>query len=176
MTYDVRWILVLLANLLLILLTAELNHTLSMVSLHIYIGGLLLTFGVLRLGLKQGLLANGITALFLDAANPLPFGGTFFLILLCHTITFSLRGNFARESARSGLLIAVGLNVTLMFGLGVLAAQNLPTPGIYWGRIALEMFLSSLVILVIASWYFSLQTAALAFLGIDLDAEQREAI
>lgn len=175
MNRHVRWIIVLLANLLLVFLVAELNHGLAIWSLHIFIGGLLVTFGSLHLGLKQGLLANGITGLFLDAAIPLPFGVTFLLIMVCHTVIFSIRGNFARENIGSGLLIAVVLNLVLMLAYGLLAARGTPAPGIFWTRIGLDLLLSTIAIAVIAPWFFSLQRTTLTFVGVDLEAEQREA-
>lgn len=175
MTYDLRWVLVMLANFFLIVLVGEVNHYLSIIGLHVFVAGLLLTFGVLRLQLKQGLMANGATALVLDAINPLPFGTTFLLLLTCHTFIFSIRSHFGRESLKSGLLVAVGLNLFLMTAFGVLAAQDIPTPGIYWGRIALESLVSVAAVLAIAPWFLALQKITLLSIGIDLDAEQREA-
>lgn len=175
MTYDLRWILVFLANLLLISLVAELNHYLTPASLHVYMGGLLLTFSILRLQLRQGILANGVTALVLDAYNPFSFGITFFLILICHTFVFSVRSNFARESIRSGLLVASGINLVLMLAYAILAFDDIPRAGTYWGRMTVDIFLSGIVVLLITPWFLSLQKTALAFIGINLDAEQREA-
>lgn len=175
MTYDLRWVLVLLANLLLILLAAEVNHYLALASLHVYLGGLLLTFGMLRLQLRQGFFANGITALVLDALNPIPFGQTFLLILICHTVIFSVRGHFARETVRSGLLVAASVNLVLMIAFGIFASSEIPRPGIFWSRIAVDSALSTVVLLAVAPWFLSLQKTTLAFVGIDLDAEQREA-
>jgi hypothetical protein len=175
MTCDLRWVLVLLANLLLILLVAEVNHYLALLSLHVFAGGLLLTFGILRLQLRQGLIANGVTALVLDALNPFSFGLTFLLIVVCHTVVFSLRGNFARESVRAGLLVALGINLVLIFAYTILASGGVPKPGIYLGRVSLELLLSTVFVIALTPWFLALQKTALAFIGIDLDAEQREA-
>lgn len=175
MTYDLRWVLVLLANLLLILLIAELNHYLTFLSLHVFLSGVLLAFSILRLQLRQGILANGITALVLDALNPFPFGRTFLLILFCHAAVYSVRGHFARENARSGVLVAAGINLVLMFAYGIFAWKDVPLPGAYWSRIAIEAALSTAVVFAVTPWYLALQKTMLAFIGIDLDAEQREA-
>ncbi len=175
MNYDLRWVLVLLANLLLILLAGEVNHYLSPLALHIYLGGLLLTFGMLRLQLRQGFLANGITALVLDALNPLDFGFTFLLIMTCHTAIFSIRGQFDRESLRSNLLIALALNLVLMIALGLASSGNATNTSVLWSRIVADSALSTVAVLLVGPWFFALQKSSLAFIGIDLDAEQREA-
>ena len=175
MSYDLRWVLVLLANLLLILLAGEINHYLAPLSLHIYLGGLMLTFGMLRLQLRQSYLANGITALVLDALNPFSFGLTFLLIMTCHTVVLSLRGQFDRESLRSNLLIALAVNVVLMIALGLAASGKAPDVSVLWGRIVADSAISILAVLLVGPWFFALQKTSLAFIGIDLDAEQREA-
>lgn len=175
MTYDLRWVLVLLANLLLILLVAELNHYLALASLHVFLGGVFLTFGMLRLHLRQAFLANGITALVLDALNPIPFGQTFLLMMICHTIVLSVRGNFARESVRSGLLVAGSVNLVLMVAYSIFSFGDSPRPGLYASRMVMDIALSTLLMLIITPWFLSLQKSTLAFVGIDLDAEQREA-
>lgn len=175
MNYHLRWILAFLANVLLILLLGEVNHVLAIWSLHVFLVGLLLTFGILRLRLKQGLLVSGLTGLILDATNPLPFGFTLFLILFAHTIAFSVRGNFARDSLRSALWVATGINVALMIALGLFAGRGTPAPDVFWLRIGADGLLSTLVLVIVAPWFLSLQKTALAFIGIDLDAEQREA-
>lgn len=175
MTYDLRWILVMLSNLLLMFLAAELNHYLAPLALHIYLGGLMLTFGMLRMQLRQGFMANGATALILASLSPLPFGFTFLLIMTCHAAVFSIRGHFARESLRSSLLVALAVNLILMLAIGVRAMDGSPLPGLYWGRIIADSALSSAALVLIGPWFLALQKSALASIGIDLDAEQREA-
>jgi hypothetical protein len=170
----IRWIVVLLANLMLIFLVAELNHGLAIWSLHLSAGGLLLTFSSLHLSLKQGLLTSGATGLILDSANPLPFGSIVILVLIGHVVVFSLRENFARSQLRCGVVVALCLNLFLMLSYGLLAVGGTPAPSIYWTRIGSDMVLSLLGVALVAPWFFSLQRAALAFVGIDLEAEQRE--
>lgn len=170
-----RWVVVLLANLLLIWLIGEANHYLAPFAVHVYLGGLFLTFGILRLQLRQSFLANGATALVLDAMNPLPFGTTFLLLMICHTIVFSIRGQFDRESLRSSLLVALSLNVVLMIALGVITGGRLPDPSIHWGRIVADSTVSLAAVLIVGPWFLALQKSSLASIGIDLDAEQREA-
>ena len=174
MNHDLRWILVLLANLLLIALIAEINHHLTPLSLYIFPGGLLLAFAVLRLRLRQSLLANGFTALAFDALNPLPFGQTFLLFLSCHTLAFSLRGHFAKENPKYGAFVAAGMNIVLFIAITLtIAGKNFSE--IDWQRTLIDGALSTIFVLFLAPWFFSLQQTALAFVGIDLDAEQREA-
>lgn len=175
MNRHIRWIIVLLTNLILILLVAELNHGLAIWSLHVYLGGLFLTFSSLHLSLKQGLLATGATGLMLDSTNPLPFGSTFILFLICHVVVFSLRGNFARSNLRTEVVLALSLNLVLMLSYGLLAAGGTPYPSIYWTRIAWDLLFSLVGVALLAPWFFALQRTALGFVGVDLEAEQREA-
>lgn len=174
MNHHMRWILVVLANLLLILLVAELNHFLAIWSLHVYLVGLLMIFAVLNLKLKESLLANGLTGLFLEVTSPLPFGTIFLLIVVCHTVAFSLRGNFSRGNLRSVLTVAASLNVTLMLVLGILSVREVPSPGIYWARIGVDALLSTVALAAVAPWFLSLQSTALAFVGLNPDAEAQE--
>jgi uncharacterized membrane protein len=174
MNRHVRWIIVLLANLILIFLVAELNHSLAIWSLHVYLGGLFLTFSSLHLSLKQGLLATGATGLMLDSTNPLPFGSTFILLLVCHVVVFSLRGNFARSNLRTEVAIALSLNLVLMLSYGLLAAGDTPSPSIYWTRIAWEFLFSLVGVALFAPWFFAFQRMALGFFGVDLEVETRE--
>jgi hypothetical protein len=175
MTYDLRWFLVFMSNLLLIFLVAEVNHYLAPLALQVYLGGLFLTFGILRLQLRHGLIATALTGLVLDAVNPRPFGYTFFLMVGCHVAVFSMRGHFARETFRSCLLVALALNLVLFVGIGIAAGRGNPAPSLFWGRIVADSAFSMLAVLIVAPWFFALQKCALASIGIDLDAEQREA-
>jgi uncharacterized membrane protein len=175
MTYDLRWVLVLLGNLFVILLVAEVNHYAAPLSLQFYLGGLLLTFAALRLQLRQGLMATGITALVMDALNPLSFGYTFFLMLGCHAVVFSVRGQFPRETPRWGILIALLLNLVLMVAFTLATFRHAPAPGAFLGRAFTDGVLSLIAVLLVGPWFLSLQKCSLAMIGIDLDAEQREA-
>jgi len=175
MSWDLRWVMVLVANLCLIVLSAEVNHYLAPLALHVYPGGVLLVFGILHLRLRQGLMANGITALVLDAINPLTFGYTFLLMVTCHVVLYSVRGQFARDSVKSNFLVALGLNLVLIIAFGIAASGGVPDASAFWGKIITDSTISVAVILLVLPWFLALQKAALASMGIDIDAELREA-
>ena len=82
--HDTRWLIVILANLLLGWLTGLVNHYLAPLSLHLYITGLLVVFAGLRVDPKQGFIATLLTGLLLDATMPVPFGTHLVLLGLIH--------------------------------------------------------------------------------------------
>lgn len=175
MNLDLRWIIILMANCLLILMAGEMNHHLSVLSLHAFIGGLLVTFAALRLQIKPAFLASGLTALLLDALTPLPEGTLFLMLMGAHTLIFAARGNFSRESTLTGTAIAMGANTAIMLGISVSVIPENVAPGPFWQRAFVDILFSQGIVAVVAPWFFSLQMASLQLVGINLDAEQREA-
>ncbi len=175
MNFDLRWVLVVLLNLLFILMAAELNHYLAPLSFSLFFGGLLLAFPILRLDPRGGFLCTALTAFFLEAVSPLPTGLLFWTMMFAHAVFFSFRGRFARETVRAGVLCAVVLNVAVMAVLWVVFLSSAVDPGIYLRRGLLEAAASAAAVAVAAPWFLALQKAALLRAGINLEAEQRRA-
>lgn len=175
MNPDLRWIIVLIANFFIILLAGEMNHHLAPLSLHVFAGGLLITFGALRLQLKPAFLANALTALLVDAMTPMTPGVMFLGLMAVHTLIFASRGNIPRESSRAATAVAVGANTLIMLLLALSFAREAVHPAAYWQRMSIDILLSQVIVAIGATWFFSLQMASLRLVGINLDAEQREA-
>src|ERR1700742_2604077 len=103
--YDIRWLVALAGNVMLIWLVGVANHYLVNLSfvgidywtVHLYCGGLLVTFAALRLDLAHGLACTLLTGLALDAQMPVPFGTSMVLFGLVHAVLFSGRQRFPRE-------------------------------------------------------------------------------
>lgn len=175
MNLDPRWIVILLANFFLIFAAGELNHHLASLSLHAFLGGLFVTFGALRLHLKPAFLANAFTALLVDATTPLPPGVIFLFLMAVHCAILATRGNVTREAPGTATGIAMTANFALMLVLSLIFARQTVDLAGYWQRAFIDIAVSQGIILVVAPWFFSLQMASLRLVGINLDAEQREA-
>lgn len=176
MNLDLRWIIILFANALLIFAAGELNHHLAALSLHAFLGGLMITFAALRLQIKPAFLANGFTALLFDATAPLPPGVMFLLLMAVHCVIFATRGNVARETPHTATGVAMAANVALMLAVSLaFFTRGATDVAGYWQRALVDIAVSQGIILVAAPWFFSVQLASLRLVGINLDAEQREA-
>ncbi|MFZ5497416.1 MAG: hypothetical protein ACOZE5_19030 [Verrucomicrobiota bacterium] len=166
---DPRWLIVTAANLLLCWLTGLLNHYLAHfsflwidhVSVHLYLGGLLVTYGALRLDPRNGFTATVLTGLLVDALAPVPFGASLFLFCLVHGVVLHGRHRFPREGAVFGLVVALLANLFLVIALSFLLVGAGPRPGAAWLRIFADLVFSQLAILLAGPWFLALQDRAM---------------
>lgn len=155
--YDPRWLIVTLANLVLWWLTGLLNHYAAGLSVHFYLGGLLVAYGALRLDPRSGLTATLLTALLVDSLEPVPFGTSLFLFSLMHGVVLHGRHRFPREGAVFALVVALLGNLFLVIALSFLLLGASPRPAAAWGRILVDLIASQLLILVAGPWFITLQ-------------------
>lgn len=154
---DPRWLIVTLANLLLWWLTGLTNHYLASLALHLYLGGLLITYAALRLDAKHGLIATVLTGFMVDSLEPVPFGTSLVLFTLIHVTVLYGRQRFPREGAIFGIVVALLTNLFLVIALSFLLVGANPRPADAWLRIFTDLLFSQIAILVIAPWFFALQ-------------------
>lgn len=167
--YDPRWLIVVLANLLLGWLTGLANNTLSSfsflwidyMSVHLYLGGLLVTYAALRLDPRSGLTATVLTGLAADALTPVPFGTSLILYSLVHATILYGRHRFPREGAVFAMVVALLANLFLFIALSFLLVGANPRPGTAWLRIFADLFFSQIAILALAPWFIALQDRAM---------------
>lgn len=172
--YDPRWLIVLLANLLLAWLAGLANHRLAQfslpgldyVSLHLYLGGLFVTYAALRLDRKHGFAAVALTGLLVDATEPVPFGTSLILLGLAHATLVYGRQRFPREGATFGLVVALLANLFLFIAFSFLLVGDNPRPGEAWLRLFADLLASQLVILLITPWFLALQDRAMELVRI----------
>ena len=160
--YDPRWLIVTLANLLLWWLTGLANHYVADLSVHFYLGGLLIAYAALRLNPQQGLIATGLTGLMVDALEPVPFGTSLLLYSLVHVTVLYGRQRFPREGAVFGIVVGLLANLFLFIALSFLLVGANPRPGSAWLRIFADLFFSQGAILLVAPWFLALQDRAMA--------------
>jgi rod shape-determining protein MreD len=161
--YDPRWLIVTVANLLLWWLTGVLNHYLAGLAVHLYLGGLLVAYGALRLDPRSGLTSTILTGLLVDSLEPVPFGTSVFLFSLVHGVVLYGRHRFPREGALFGLVVALLANLFLVIALSFLLVGASPRPGAAWLRIFADLLFSQFTILLAGSWFIALQDRAMEF-------------
>jgi rod shape-determining protein MreD len=159
--YDPRWLIVTLANLLLWWLTGLFNHYIAGFAVHLYLGGLLVTYGALRLDPRSGLTATLLTGLLVDALEPVPFGTSLILFSLVHATVLYGRHRFPREGAVFAMVVALLANLFLVIALSFLLVGAGPRPASAWLRIFVDLLFSQGAILVITPWFIALQDRAM---------------
>ena len=164
--YDPRWLIVTLANALLLWLAGLLNHHIAGYALHGYFGGLLVAYGALRLDPRSGFTATLLTGLLADALTPVPYGTSLFLFSLVHGVVLYGRHRFPREGAVFGLVIALLANLFLFVALSFLLVGASPRPAAAWLRIFADLVFSQAAILAVGPWFLALQDRAMELAGI----------
>ena len=167
--YDPRWLIVTLANLLLCWLVGLANHYLAVFhvpllgdwSVYLYLGGLMVTYGALRLDSAHGLTATILTAFMVDSLEPVPFGTSLFLFTLVHVTVLYGRQRFPREGAIFAIVVALLANLFLVIALSFLLVGANPRPGSAWLRIFVDLFFSQVAIVLVAPWFIALQDRAM---------------
>lgn len=164
--YDPRWLIVFAANLLLWWLVGLANDALANSAVHLYVGGLFVVYASLKLDYKHGFIAVALTGLMFDAAEPVPFGTSLFLLGLVHATLLYGRRQFPREGAVFGIVVAQLTNLFLFIALSFLLVGGNPRPGEAWLRLFVDLLASQLVILLIAPWFLALQGRAMELVRI----------
>ena len=159
--FDPRWLIVLLANMLLWWLVCLANNLLADHSIHLYLGGLFIVYASLRLDWKHGVTATVLTGLMFDAMEPVPFGTSMMLLGLVHATLVYGRQRFPREGAVFGIVVALLANLFLVIALSFLLVGANPRPGEAWLRIFVDLLASQLVILAVTPWFLELQAQAM---------------
>lgn len=162
---DLRWGIVVLANLLLLWLTGLANHHLASAwfpfaehfSGHLYLGGLCVVFAALRLDPRNGWIAVIMTGLLADAGTPAPSGTSVVLIGLAYAALLYGRARFPRDEPLFGTVVALFANLFLFLALSFLLVGASPSPARTWMRLFTDLVLSQLSLALITPWFLALQ-------------------
>ncbi len=174
--FDPRWLIVLLANLLLFWLVGLVNDGLATSSVHLYLGGLFVVYAALRLDGKHGLIATVLTGLMVDSMQPVPFGTSVVLFGLVHATLLYGRQRFPRDSTVFGVVVALLSNLFLVIAMSFLLVGTNPRPGEAWLRIFVDLVASQLAIGLITPWFLALQAQAMAWAQIHPETGRRLAL
>lgn len=157
---DPRWLVVLLANLLLAWLAGLANHLLAPAGVSLYLGGLFVAYAGLRLESRHGLVATLLTGLALDAGAPVPFGTHAALLGLVHATLLQGRHRFPREEPLFATVVVLFANLFLFLALSFLLIDESPRPAATWLRLFVDLLCSQLVLALLTPWFFALQARA----------------
>jgi hypothetical protein len=172
-SYDPRWLIVLLANLLLLWLVGTANDWIANTSIHLYLGGLFVTYASLQVDRRQGFIAIVLTGLMFDALEPVPFGTSVLLFGLVHATLVYSRQRLPREGAIFGTIVALFANLFLYIALSFLLVGANPRPGEAWLRLFVDLLASQVVILVITPWFLALQSRTMELAQIHPETGRR---
>ncbi len=154
---DLRWLLVFLANLLLLWLAGLANHYLAPHAVSLYLGGLLVVYGALRLDLAHGYAATVLTGLACDAMSPAPFGTHVVLLGFVHAALLYGRRRFPRDEPIFATVVALFANLFLFLALSFLLISAHPRPAEGWLRLFVDLLASQLVLGLVTPWFMALQ-------------------
>ena len=171
--YDPRWLIAFLANLLLWWLVGLANNYLAPAAVHLYVGGLFVVYAALRLDRRHGLIAIILTALMMDAVQPVPYGTSLLLLGLVHATLLYGRQRFPREGAVFGIVVALFANLFLIIALSFLLVGANPRPAPAWLRVFVDLLASQLAILAITPWFLALQDGAMELVHIHPETGRR---
>lgn len=148
---------VLLSQLLLWTLVAELNHGLSGWQLSVFAGGLFVAYPALQLGRREGLAAAGFAGLLCDAHAPVPFGTHGLLFAAAQLLLHRARERLPRGDLLTRVLAVLFTNLALFLALGLLRVPDAPSPGSAWARLIADLVSSQVVLALATPWFLALQ-------------------
>ena len=96
-----------------------------------------------------------------DASAPIPFGTHALLFAAAHVIIFNIRDRVPRDETVARVIIALLANLVLFLVFSLFLITRLPSAAAAWPRLVLDLICSQLLIIVIAPWFFALQSGAL---------------
>ena len=142
---------------------SQINHYLAEWHLYFYVGALYVTLSALRLTVREGYLVTAFGGLLCDANTPVPFGTHLLLFTLIHTFILRIRSRIPGEQTATQVIIAFISNLVLYLALTLVLAIGPLQIGHALPRLLWDLLLSQLFLLLIAPWFFSLQTALIRF-------------
>ena len=171
---DPRWIVIVLANALLVFLGGQLNHYLAHWSVSVFLLGAAIPLAGLRLRFQPGLIAMFLSGLLIDAARPpVFFGSSALLYATLFTCWHAIRLRLKRDGLAPQIIGALLANIVLYFAQPLLLGIDV-AKGTTLSRLVVDLSLSELAVALVIPWFFALQEHALLLRGVDLANEARQ--
>lgn len=170
-----RWLLVTVGHYVALFFLGQANYYLAPHGIQIFALGMLISFSALELNFKQGVLSLVPITLIIDCKTPLPFGFTFIASITLFTVAHILRSRVRREITASSLASSIILNLAAFGACTFGALRYLGPETLHFGPIALNLFASTLVVILLNRIFFDTQVGVLSIFGINLAEEQRDA-
>jgi hypothetical protein len=150
------------------LVTAQVNHYLSVWRVYLFIGGLFVTYrrpaalAPVRAGRHQSSPACSATP-----ATPVPFGTHLLLFAAAHAVIYNLRDRVPRDQTGTRVIIALLANLGLFLVFSFFLIGRSPAPAEVWPRLIFDLACSQVFLALVAPWFFALQTRALELAGLE---------
>lgn len=152
-----QWLLMFGAFLLLWTLTAQVNHYLSGLSVHLFVGALYVTFTALQFPVRRGILLSALAGLLCDTISPVPPGTHLLLFAIAHALISKSRHRLPTDDSTSQVIIALVTNAALYLALSIILISRHPIIAQLWPRLLWDLLLSETFIVLIGPWFFALQ-------------------
>jgi len=160
-----RTLLVFVTLVLLWTITGLFNQALAGLHLHLYFGGLYITFAAVALSPREGLAAVLLGGAVCDAHSPTRFGTQILLFAAAHAFLRQLRDRLPHDDLIGRVAITLICNLGLYLALSFAEVGEALNPSAYWGRAAVDLLFSQVVLALIAPWFFALQERTAAYAG-----------
>jgi rod shape-determining protein MreD len=160
------WLFTFLTLLLLWTIIAQVNHYLAVWHMYAFVGALYVTFSALRLPPRAGAIATVLGGLLCDGNAPVPFGTHVLLFIAAYVLIQNARGRIPVDQTITQVVIALLTNLGLYLAFAIFMAVHQPAPGTRWPRMLMDLLVSQVLLVVIAPWFFALQTRVLAWANI----------
>lgn len=155
-------ILILFASALLLgFFTGQVNHALAPYQLHVFAGGLAVTFAGLQFPHGRGLAAALLMGLLADATTPVPFGTHAVLYAAAFLLVQRVSDRVPTDLAWPRVGVALLANFGIFLILSLLRSRSFAAPGQAWGRLFWDLLCSQALIALIGPWFLELQARSL---------------
>ena len=144
-------------------ITGLFNQALAGAHLHLFLGGLYITFAAVALPPIPGLVAVMLGGAICDAHSPTSFGTQILLFAVAHAFLRQLRDRIPHEDLVGRVATTLFCNLGLYLAMSFAWVGESLNPSAYWGRAFLDLIASQIVLALIAPWFFALQERAAAY-------------
>lgn len=165
MTLNLRWLIILASNLLLIMAVGLVNHFAAPFSFYILLPALLIIPGCCYLSLERSLLCAAITGLCWGATAQTPAGHGFIMLCVFTTLGYYFRNPLRRASPLQAIWHAQVLNLLAIGYMAFTLGQAMLDERAYWVRVGSDTLASQLALLFATNWIYWLQRRALLWAG-----------
>ena len=153
MLIDIRWLPLLLSNMIVVLAIQYANTLLAPLFIYLYVGAALIVGPALLIGYKGGVTVIILTSLLLDAGTTGTFGLATPLFLIGFITLYITRNNIKRNSMPYSIIFALCANAILFLIMTILLPNNSSlTDRAYWQHVIMDFIVSEIAVLFIVPY------------------------
>jgi cell shape-determining protein MreD len=142
-------------------LVAEANSALSGLHVWLFAGGLFVAYSALMMPLREGFAASVLGGLLCDSVAPVAFGTHAALFGVAHAVVYNTRERLQRDETAVRVLVTLLLNLALFLALTFARVRVAHGTAASWPRILSDLVWSEAALVLVAPWFFALQTRTL---------------